>query len=370
MDPNSIEGRYATQLIAQLEGVLAKAVGQERQRWAEPFQELQQKILELRSENVRLNVQIQSHQLESTNRALWHKRKAESDVLDNRPAKFPRQQSAVSQGFAPPTPSSSRALSADLDDGVEGTHPQPHSDLAQSTGRVNDGDATRELVPRRRGRPGRPIAPLPRRARGSDASLPSEPENEKERVLYCLCGGHEYGLMIHCDNPKCELFHAGCVNLKEVPSEAEEWHCPACIGSLNGPSMVPSRQFTTAAVQTATGCTQVDSSCQTDSEPEARISSPSINPEKRMPSLAILSSEPLLLSPFAPQFGVTPTSLSTPVIEMPITPGRDVSTGFSCGKDAVLIQVPKKLIESSRPSLFRMLQPTARKPWTDDLDTS
>ncbi|QRV76566.1 hypothetical protein RhiJN_04581 [Ceratobasidium sp. AG-Ba] len=370
MDPNSIEGRYATQLIAQLEGVLAKAVGQERQRWAEPFQELQQKILELRSENVRLNVQIQSHQLESTNRALWHKRKAESDVLDSRPAKFPRQQNAVSQGFAPPTPSSSRALSADLDDEVEGTHPQPHSDLAQSTGRVNDGGATRELVPRRRDRP-------------DDLSHPSLDEHAD--------------LMLPCHlSPKMKrsvcfiayVFHAGCVNLKEVPSEAEEWHCPACIGSLNEPSMVPSRQFTTAAIQTATGCTRIDSSCQTDSEPEARISSPSINPEKRIPSLAILPSEPLILSPFAPQSvlatkpprdgtppelispGVTPTSLSTPVIEMPITPGQDVSTGFSCGKDAVLIQVPKKLIESSRPSLFRMLQPTARKPWTDDLDTS
>ncbi|KAG8745726.1 hypothetical protein FRC10_007206 [Ceratobasidium sp. 414] len=79
----------------------------------------QHKIEDLRSENVRLNIQVQSHQLESTNRALWLKRKAESDALDGRPAKLSRYQEPPLRGFAPPTPNSSRALSADIDE-VEG----------------------------------------------------------------------------------------------------------------------------------------------------------------------------------------------------------------------------------------------------------
>ncbi|KAG9101682.1 hypothetical protein FS749_004491 [Ceratobasidium sp. UAMH 11750] len=120
MDPDSIQARYTAQIIAKLEGVVANALRQERRQWAESYQALQLKLEDLRSENVRLNIQVQSHQLESTNRALWLKRKAESDTLDSRPAKLSRRQEPPSQGFAPPTPNSSRALSADVDGEVEG----------------------------------------------------------------------------------------------------------------------------------------------------------------------------------------------------------------------------------------------------------
>ncbi|KAG8689333.1 hypothetical protein FRC09_012468 [Ceratobasidium sp. 395] len=121
MDQNDFEARCAARLISQIEGIALKAVLHERRRWAEAYQALQNQLEELRSDNVRLNIQVQSHQLESTNRALWLKRKSDFDALDTRPTKLSRHEDPPSQSFAPPTPSSFRGLSSDRDDEAEGS---------------------------------------------------------------------------------------------------------------------------------------------------------------------------------------------------------------------------------------------------------
>ena len=46
--------------------------------------------------------------------------------------------------------------------------------------------------------------------------------------IYCICQEGEYGSMVECDNPKCELkwFHFPCVGLKRPPHG--DWYCPNC----------------------------------------------------------------------------------------------------------------------------------------------
>ncbi|KAG9104878.1 hypothetical protein FRC06_006703 [Ceratobasidium sp. 370] len=111
------QGRYAAQIIAKLEGVVANALLQERRRWAESYQALQSIP---RSPIYYYHDAYTRAYPAATNRALWLKRKAESGALDSRPAKLSRHREPSLQGFAPPTPNSSRALSADVDDEVEG----------------------------------------------------------------------------------------------------------------------------------------------------------------------------------------------------------------------------------------------------------
>ncbi|KAF8609599.1 hypothetical protein BDV93DRAFT_149297 [Ceratobasidium sp. AG-I] len=223
----SIEDRCAAHLIANFEAILAKVLKQERRRWVEICKTFQLKIEKLQSEVIRLNVQVQSHQLESTRRGLWLKRKASLDGPEERPRKLSRQQD-FAQGFAPSLPSPSCSTSMNTHNVVQSSD-TISGDLVQLPLPGNGSGATPSDD-----WPARPIARLPNQTREAGASAAS---NEQERVVYCLCGGHEYGIMIHCDNLGCELgwFHVGCVDLEDVPGQDEEWFCPACIRSREVP---------------------------------------------------------------------------------------------------------------------------------------
>ncbi|KAK5314979.1 hypothetical protein LTR93_009981 [Exophiala xenobiotica] len=58
-----------------------------------------------------------------------------------------------------------------------------------------------------------------------------EMEDEEDEKRYCICNQRSYGEMVACENEKdCpyEWFHTGCLNMKKVPDDDEEWFCPTC----------------------------------------------------------------------------------------------------------------------------------------------
>lgn len=69
--------------------------------------------------------------------------------------------------------------------------------------------------------------------RGRNEVLAADEEEDDEEAddqRYCYCQMRSYGEMVACDNDKCprEWFHLGCVGLKNVPGEDEEWYCKEC----------------------------------------------------------------------------------------------------------------------------------------------
>lgn len=61
-----------------------------------------------------------------------------------------------------------------------------------------------------------------------DGELLSLAEEDKP---YCYCNKVSYGIMIACDNEKCdggEWFHMGCTNLTKEPGESDCWLCRKC----------------------------------------------------------------------------------------------------------------------------------------------
>lgn len=387
MDYDLTEDHCATHLITNFEAIIAKVLMQERRRWVEICKALQGKVDKLQSEVIRLNVQVQSHQLESTRRGLWLKRKAGLDGLDERPRKLSRQQDSA-QDLVSPVHAPAYSNSIDTGNVAEGpdtisVHPTQLVSPGNGSGATSLDDPT--SYPR-------PIARLPTQTR--EAGVPTA-SNEQERAVYCLCGGHEYGIMIRCDSPKCELewFHVGCVDLEEVPGQDEEWFCPACVRSREVPKPpAPSREFASSSVQAIPA--KVDSACQTD-----RVASRSPTPTALplTPPQEPLSSSTLpptgaqqhqrLLSPFAPLSITIPEpdreALQSPLF--PESPGSTISalTPLSTsgrhalntygegtlehrrpqGQRLVWIALEPKLVKSAKKSLFQRLQPTGHKPW-------
>ncbi|KAH9822320.1 hypothetical protein DFH28DRAFT_922632 [Melampsora americana] len=53
----------------------------------------------------------------------------------------------------------------------------------------------------------------------------------EEEKTYCYCNKGSYGIMIACDNEKCdggEWFHMECTNLLKEPGESDSWLCLKC----------------------------------------------------------------------------------------------------------------------------------------------
>lgn len=50
--------------------------------------------------------------------------------------------------------------------------------------------------------------------------------------FYCTCGQGEYGTMIACDGPNCQIvwFHIDCVGIAEEDVPEGEWFCDICKG--------------------------------------------------------------------------------------------------------------------------------------------
>jgi len=63
---------------------------------------------------------------------------------------------------------------------------------------------------------------------GEDEEMEDEEGEDDKR--YCFCDQRSYGEMVACENDDCpyQWFHTGCLNMKKVPDEDEEWYCPTC----------------------------------------------------------------------------------------------------------------------------------------------
>lgn len=55
-------------------------------------------------------------------------------------------------------------------------------------------------------------------------------EGDDSEERFCLCRGVSRGIMVCCDNPKCEKewFHLDCVGLRVPPKARVKWFCPEC----------------------------------------------------------------------------------------------------------------------------------------------
>ncbi|OAG36569.1 hypothetical protein AYO21_09226 [Fonsecaea monophora] len=63
---------------------------------------------------------------------------------------------------------------------------------------------------------------------GEDEEMEDEEGEDDKR--YCFCNQRSYGEMVACENDECryQWFHTGCLNMKKVPDEDEDWYCPTC----------------------------------------------------------------------------------------------------------------------------------------------
>jgi len=63
---------------------------------------------------------------------------------------------------------------------------------------------------------------------GEEEELEDEEGEDDKR--YCFCNQRSYGEMVACENDDCpfQWFHTGCLNMKKVPDEDEDWYCPTC----------------------------------------------------------------------------------------------------------------------------------------------
>ncbi len=68
----------------------------------------------------------------------------------------------------------------------------------------------------------------------ADVEMVDEEEHDDEDAdddtRYCFCNERSYGEMVACENEECKYqwFHTGCLQMKKVPDEDEDWYCPAC----------------------------------------------------------------------------------------------------------------------------------------------
>jgi inhibitor of growth protein 3 len=63
---------------------------------------------------------------------------------------------------------------------------------------------------------------------GEDEDMEDDEGEDDKR--YCFCNQRSYGEMVACENDDCpyQWFHTGCLNMKKVPDEDEDWYCPTC----------------------------------------------------------------------------------------------------------------------------------------------
>lgn len=66
-----------------------------------------------------------------------------------------------------------------------------------------------------------------------DVEMMEDAHDEEEAdddTVYCICQQPSYGEMVACENDDCkhQWFHTGCVGMKKIPEEDEDWYCPDC----------------------------------------------------------------------------------------------------------------------------------------------
>jgi inhibitor of growth protein 3 len=112
--------------------------------------------------------------------------------------------------------------------GRGGTAASEDADSALSSADASETDASQS----RRGRGNKkqqpPVAEDADAEAGEDEEMDDD-DGEDDKV-YCFCHQRSYGEMVACENEDCpyQWFHTGCLNMKKVPDEDEDWYCPHC----------------------------------------------------------------------------------------------------------------------------------------------
>lgn len=109
--------------------------------------------------------------------------------------------------------------------GRGGTAASEDADSALSSADASETDASQS-----RGRRGhKKQAPDMTEAEAGEDEEIEDDEGEDDK-RYCLCNQRSYGEMVACENDDCpyQWFHTGCLNMKKVPDEDEDWYCPTC----------------------------------------------------------------------------------------------------------------------------------------------
>ncbi|KAL2403943.1 hypothetical protein ABEF95_007788 [Exophiala dermatitidis] len=118
-----------------------------------------------------------------------------------------------------------KGLSPSVRGGRGGTTASEDADSVLSSADASETDASQS-----RGRRGHKKQPVDDgdADMGEDEDMDDEEGEDDKR--YCICNQRSYGEMVACENDDCpyQWFHTGCLNMKKVPDEDEDWYCPTC----------------------------------------------------------------------------------------------------------------------------------------------
>lgn len=109
--------------------------------------------------------------------------------------------------------------------GRGGTAASEDADSVLSSADASETDASQSRGRRRSKKP--PVDEAEAEVAEDEDMEDDEAEDDKK---YCFCNQRSYGEMVACENDKCpyQWFHTGCLNMKKVPDEDEDWYCPTC----------------------------------------------------------------------------------------------------------------------------------------------
>ena len=112
--------------------------------------------------------------------------------------------------------------------GRGGTAASEDADSVLSSADASETDASQSRRARGNKKQQQPVVEEPDVEMGEDEEMEDDEGEDDKR--YCFCNQRSYGEMVACENDDCpyQWFHTGCLNMKKVPDEDEDWYCPTC----------------------------------------------------------------------------------------------------------------------------------------------
>ena len=112
--------------------------------------------------------------------------------------------------------------------GRGGTAASEDADSVLSSADASETDASQSRRGRGNKKQPQPVAEEVDIEVGEDEEMEDDEGEDDKR--YCFCNQRSYGEMVACENDDCpfQWFHTGCLNMKKVPDEDEDWYCPTC----------------------------------------------------------------------------------------------------------------------------------------------
>ncbi len=109
-----------------------------------------------------------------------------------------------------------------------GTAASDDADSVLSSADASETDASQSRRARGNKKQQQPVVQEAEVEMGEDEEMEEDDGEDNQR--YCFCNQRSYGEMVACENDDCpfQWFHTGCLNMKKVPDEDEDWYCPTC----------------------------------------------------------------------------------------------------------------------------------------------